>query len=300
MIGIYSGTFDPPTLGHLWVLEQAKGMFSEIHVLVGRHPGKRPLFRMEERLNLLKSCFGQQTTIKFGVLDGQVSDYINENCVECVKLIRGIRGVQDVEYELSIANYNSDKNSLETVFFMPPLSLSGVSSSQVKDLARQHKWEELEQHVDCFVLEALKAKLQGINHVMTIEKSLDEVEKINNFFDKMLKNKFMVLPSIVTKSQVESMLDPFPYSMAVSDAYHLQTIWIDDVEPTGMRFVKRSCSLGPIIVDYNESMPEFGEVLVIEGKHRWLDARKRGEKTIKAWVGDKAVAYWNKKKEING
>ena len=92
------------------------------------------------------------------------------------------------------------------------------------------------------------------------------------------------------------MLEPAPFDLAVSEKYYLQTIWIDDVEPTGARYIKRSCSLGPIIVDVNEDFSELKPVIVIEGKHRWLDARKHGEKTIQAWVGERAIAYW----EVNG
>jgi pantetheine-phosphate adenylyltransferase len=119
--------------------------------------------------------------------------------------------------------------------------------------------------------------------------------KIRNFHDKCLENGFMSYADKVSANQVQAMLDFCNVEVISSETFHLKTIQIDSVTPTGTRFLPCSHSLGPIIVDLKtadlaaiDSNKILGDVVIIEGKHRWLDAKDRGETTIQAWVGEKA------------
>lgn len=293
--GIYAGSFDPPTFGHLWVIEAARKIFDNLYVLIGRHPGKTPLFSTKERRLLLQECACEGVQVE--IMEGEIADFVDEAMLSDVTLVRGIRGSADMEYEAHIAEYQRT-NGFETSFFVPPNHLSELSSSKVKDLARVGEWHVVEGCVPSLVCECLKVKLAANPQPMTIR--YDEADLLRQSFDKLEDTGFLSLPKTVTGEQVRKMLDPFPVDVVASEVYRLETIWIDDVEPTGTRYIKRSCSLGPIIVDFNEQLPDLGSVIVIEGKHRWLDARKRGEKTIRAWVGEKASHFWRANGRASG
>ena len=121
-------------------------------------------------------------------------------------------------------------------------------------------------------------------------KPLQELEKTRRFFNKMVNNGFVSLAETIDEHQVRCMLDPVEIDVVTSADFRLKEIDIAAVKPTGYRWVECSRSLGPIIVDVNPlGIEEWGLLTVIEGKHRWLDAQERGEKTIWAWVGDEAL-----------
>ena len=111
----------------------------------------------------------------------------------------------------------------------------------------------------------------------------------NNLYGLSLYNGFISFAKTVTADQVREMLDPFPRDVVASEVFTLTTIPIDMVRPIGERYIPCSQSLGPILVDVNEVMRDHYDdpYLIIEGKHRWLDAKERGEGTIMAWVGNK-------------
>ncbi len=115
-------------------------------------------------------------------------------------------------------------------------------------------------------------------------------DRLRASFSKIAQNDFVRFAKTVSARQVRAMLDPFPYDVVVSETFHLREIPIDYVKPTGAKYLSQSESLGPIIVDANEVLDEFlGPVIVIEGKHRWFDAKERGDTKIWAWVGEKAL-----------
>lgn len=117
--------------------------------------------------------------------------------------------------------------------------------------------------------------------------------KTEHFFDLLVEIGFIKISNIVSGDQVRAILDPFPVDLVVSERFYLREVLINSVTPIGTRFIPSSLSFGPIIVEANLVLGEnsikgkLGPILVIEGKHRWLDAKEKGEKTIMAWVGDK-------------
>ncbi len=123
------------------------------------------------------------------------------------------------------------------------------------------------------------------------------LDKARDYQRRLEASKLINYSEVITREQAESLLDPFPHKVAVSEKYYLKEIPVNDrVGTIGYRHLPRSRSLGPVLIDKNE-MPSyyqgFGKVVVIEGKHRWLDAQARGDKTILAWVGEKALEYFN-------
>lgn len=128
-------------------------------------------------------------------------------------------------------------------------------------------------------------------------KKSSELESMRTFFKKMAQENFIRFAGTVTADEVRKMLDPFPYDVVVSQRFHLRQIPIRSVKPTGTRYLAESRSLGPIIVDANEVLidtpygKDLGPAIVIEGKHRWLDAVDRGDPSIWAWVGEKALPF---------
>jgi hypothetical protein len=124
------------------------------------------------------------------------------------------------------------------------------------------------------------------------------LDKARDFQKRMEASKLINYPEVITREQVKGLLDPFPYDVAVSEKYYLKEIPVDKkVGTVGKRYLSHSRSLGPIVIDKNE-LPGtyyqgFGKVIVIEGKHRWLDAQARGDKTILAWVGEKVLEHFN-------
>lgn len=122
------------------------------------------------------------------------------------------------------------------------------------------------------------------------------LENQRAYFDKAMDAGLFQMAKKISAMQVRKMLDPVPFDVVASEVFHLCEIPISGVVPTGERYLPCSKSLGPIIVDVaNPGLPDNfkkkGPVLILEGKHRWLDARERGEKRIWAWVGERAMSH---------
>lgn len=133
-IAIYPGTFDPITRGHIDILERASGLFDKVYLAIASSKSKKPLFSLEERIDLAKQSLSHLDNIDMGELTGLTVDFARER--EANIIIRGIRTVADYEYELQLANMNrSMAPEIETIFLTPADNLSYISSSLVKEIA---------------------------------------------------------------------------------------------------------------------------------------------------------------------
>jgi pantetheine-phosphate adenylyltransferase len=133
-VAIYPGSFDPPTNGHIDVLERASKMFDHIIVAVVHNIYKNGLFTTEERVDLLKQSSGHIPNIEFDSFSGLLMDYVKSKKA-CV-IIRGLRTVSDFEYEMHMAMMNSHLcPDVSTIFIMCNPNYSFVSSSSVKEAA---------------------------------------------------------------------------------------------------------------------------------------------------------------------
>jgi pantetheine-phosphate adenylyltransferase len=134
-IAIYPGSFDPVTNGHLDLIERGEKMFDLLIVAVLRNAEKEPLFSVQERVEMLREVTKQWSAVEVDVFDGLLVDYARRRGAGVI--LRGIRAVSDYEYELQMALMNRKlEPRLETVFMLPGLSYSYLSSKLVREIAR--------------------------------------------------------------------------------------------------------------------------------------------------------------------
>jgi pantetheine-phosphate adenylyltransferase len=126
------GSFDPPTNGHVDVIERAISAFEEVVVAVVDNPAKSSLLSTEERVSLLKELFGDRARI--GSFSGMLVEYAAEVGADLV--VKGLRTVDDYEYEMQMAQMNRHLSGMETVFMATKSDWSFISSSLVKEVAR--------------------------------------------------------------------------------------------------------------------------------------------------------------------
>jgi pantetheine-phosphate adenylyltransferase len=130
---VYPGTFDPVTNGHLDIIERSARLFSRVIVAVLQNTDKKPLFSVEERVEMLAAAtaaWPNVSAVAFGCL---LVDFAARQGAQAI--VRGIRAVSDYEYELQMASMNRRLNpALETVFMFPAETYSYVSSRLVKEI----------------------------------------------------------------------------------------------------------------------------------------------------------------------
>lgn len=134
-IAIYPGSFDPPTNGHLDLVERGSKIFDELVVAILRNAEKTPLFSLGERRRMLEELTAGFRNVRVDIFDGLTVDYAAR--VKAVAVLRGIRALSDYEYELQMALMNRKlRPTLETVFMMPAEQYSYLSSRLVREVAR--------------------------------------------------------------------------------------------------------------------------------------------------------------------
>lgn len=141
-IGIFAGSFDPPTNGHLWMIQRGAEMFDELVVVLAVNPDKRGLFSLEKRQELMASLLAVLPShVRLATVEqGFLVDFARK--VGAGFLLRGIRNTQDFEYEKSMARMNARMESdIRTVFLMPPGELEEISSSMVKGFIGVPGWQ---------------------------------------------------------------------------------------------------------------------------------------------------------------
>jgi pantetheine-phosphate adenylyltransferase len=142
-LGVYAGSFDPLTVGHLWMIEQGVVLFERLVVAVGINPEKRYTFPMRDRLTMLHESlrrFRNLSVTSFS--NSYLIDYAQE--IGATHILRGIRSESDYEYERTMRNINGDLDSgICTVFLMPPRDIAEVSSSMVKGLVGPKGWRRV-------------------------------------------------------------------------------------------------------------------------------------------------------------
>jgi pantetheine-phosphate adenylyltransferase len=142
-IGVYPGSFDPITNGHLDVINRARNIFDKVVVAVARNPAKEPLFSSEERVRLIEENLRDRPNISVIAFDGLIVDLARQT--KAVALIRGLRAVSDFEHEFQMAQMNRHLDeSIETIFLVPNEQYFFTSSNLVKQV---FKFTDRERHL---------------------------------------------------------------------------------------------------------------------------------------------------------
>ncbi len=136
-IAIYPGTFDPITNGHIDIIKRAQRLFDKIIIAIALNPAKKPLFSLEERIEMINKCFKNKKKIEIDMTDGLIVDYALKK--DACAIVRGLRAVSDFDYEFQLALMNKKlQRNVDTVFLMTGLRWIYISSSIIKDAARHN------------------------------------------------------------------------------------------------------------------------------------------------------------------
>jgi pantetheine-phosphate adenylyltransferase len=134
-IAVYPGSFDPPTRGHEDLVRRSLALADRLIVAVAVNAAKQPLFSVEERLELLRASVGDDSRVSFQSFEGLLAEFAKR--VTATIIVRGLRAVSDFEYEFQMALMNRQLHpSLETVFLVPAVDLTYLSSSLVREVAK--------------------------------------------------------------------------------------------------------------------------------------------------------------------
>jgi pantetheine-phosphate adenylyltransferase len=129
------GSFDPPTNGHIDVIERSARHFEGVVVAVIANPSKQPLFTLEERTEMLKEALNHLDNIEIASFDGLLVDLAKRRDLSVI--VKGLRAVSDFEYELQMAQMNEELSpGLDTMFLTAKPEWAFLSSSLVKEVAR--------------------------------------------------------------------------------------------------------------------------------------------------------------------
>lgn len=132
---IYPGSFDPLTNGHINLVHRGLAMFDRLIIAVANNPKKQHMFSLEERVELLNKCCGDDKRVEIDTFEGLLVDYAERK--EVPVLLRGLRAVSDFEYEFQMANMNRKISPrIETIFMMTGEAHFYISSGLVREVAK--------------------------------------------------------------------------------------------------------------------------------------------------------------------
>jgi len=129
---VFAGTFDPPTYGHLDIIERSRKIFDRTIVAVGVNPEKEPMFSTEERVELLRELLGDCTDVLIEGYEGLTMDYVRR--IGAQVIVKGIRDGDDLRSELRQANVNMIAGDVDTVFLFTTDQTALISSTLIKQI----------------------------------------------------------------------------------------------------------------------------------------------------------------------
>lgn len=131
---LYSGSFDPLTMGHMDIIARAAKLYDELVIGVIGNPSKKSMFSLEEREDMLRETLRDFDNVSVDHFSGLLADYVNGNGFDVV--VRGLRSTTDFDYEIQMAQMNDRlfNDTVETVFLMTDPQYSFISSSMVKEV----------------------------------------------------------------------------------------------------------------------------------------------------------------------
>ncbi|MCX7805331.1 MAG: pantetheine-phosphate adenylyltransferase [Planctomycetota bacterium] len=159
---VYAGSFDPVTMGHMWMIREGAKLFDDLIVAAGINPSKRYTFGIEERLNFLRECTKGMANVKVSSFENQFLVHFAAS-IGAQYILRGIRSVRDYEFEAGMRHVNGDLSpKICTVFLIPPRGISEISSSFVKGLVGPAGWERVvKQYIPAQIYERFVGRFSG-------------------------------------------------------------------------------------------------------------------------------------------
>ena len=160
-IAVYTGSFDPVTLGHLHIIHRAATLFDDLVIGIGINSDKRALFNPGERKGLLELVTSNLPNVRIEVFKGLAVDFVRS--VDAQVMVRGIRPLTDIagEFTMMMANRQLDAG-IETVFLMADERFAHVSSSLLKQIASlSDDDEQLAKFVPVEIIKPLRERLRG-------------------------------------------------------------------------------------------------------------------------------------------
>jgi pantetheine-phosphate adenylyltransferase len=151
----FPGSFDPPTFGHLNIIQRAAGIFDEILVVVAENRQKKHLFSADERVEMIRRLVKDHGNVSVAICDSLIVDFLQKQGIKL--LVRGVRGVEDFSYEFEVSMMNKALDpGIETIFLTTDPEYFVMRSSSVKELASFHG--NIGGMVPPLVADALKEK----------------------------------------------------------------------------------------------------------------------------------------------
>ena len=127
------GSFDPPTNGHLDVIERCAGLFDRVLVAVVANPAKGPMFTDQERIDMLAECTAEWDNVEIGSFSGLLVDYAADEEMDVI--VKGLRAMTDFDYEFQMSQMNRHLSGIVTLFVATKAEYGYLSSSLVKQVA---------------------------------------------------------------------------------------------------------------------------------------------------------------------
>jgi pantetheine-phosphate adenylyltransferase len=159
-IAVYTGSFDPVTLGHLHIIERSAQLYEALVIGVGMNSAKQSLFDTDERLELLRKVTSHLPHVRVEAFDGLAVDFVRS--IGAKVMVRGVRPLTDIagEFTMMMANRQLDPE-IETVFLMADEEYAHVSSSLIKQIAALGHGRSLERFVPVSIIEPLMEKMRA-------------------------------------------------------------------------------------------------------------------------------------------
>lgn len=131
---VFPGSFDPITLGHIDIINRALPLFDEIIIAIGENAAKKYMWSLEERKQRIENAFEDNPQIRVVSYTGLTADFCKQQ--DAGFILRGLRNATDFTYEQTIAQANAKVNGVDSVFIISTPEYSYISSSIVRDIAR--------------------------------------------------------------------------------------------------------------------------------------------------------------------
>ena len=158
-IAVYPGTFDPITNGHTDLVSRAARVFPKVIVAIAESPHKKPLFSLDERINLAQKEMASLENVEVVGFSNLLVEFVQQ--IGATVIVRGLRAVSDFEYEFQLASMNRHlAPNVETLFLTPDENYSFISSSLVKEIARLNG--DVSEFVSSEVQEAMVRRFEEL------------------------------------------------------------------------------------------------------------------------------------------